>query len=372
MTMDHELGNNKQKPNILYVDDEQNNLDAFVSAFRRYYNIFSATSAREGLEILRKHPIEIILTDQRMPEMTGVQFLEVVIPEYPHAIRMIVTGYIDINAIVKAINTGKVFSYITKPWDVDTLKQTLDRAALIYRLEETNRSLVKELQEKVNEQDRVMKIFKRYVPEQVIKSVEHEEESQIIQGENRIVTVLFADIRKFTTIAEQLDVNSTVNYLNDFFELVSDAVNKHNGTVNKFLGDGVLAIFGAPLSYIDNPLNAVMAAQEILLKLPEFNQKYEEKIHRTTEIGIGMSTGEVIVGNVGSSDRIEYTVIGDTVNIASRIQDLTKDKPNFILIDEKTYQDTIGKITVEPQGKKEIVGRVEPINLYRVLVNVKK
>ena len=106
----------KNTNNILYVDDEENNLTSFKATFRKYYNVYTAQSGREGMNILREHDIKVVITDQRMPEMTGVQFLEAIIHEFPFTIRMILTGFSDIESIIKAINTGRVYRYITKPW----------------------------------------------------------------------------------------------------------------------------------------------------------------------------------------------------------------------------------------------------------------
>jgi sigma-B regulation protein RsbU (phosphoserine phosphatase) len=137
----------KSLPPILYVDDEQDNLTVFNSAFRRDYEVHLATSGAEGLEILKKNPIQLIITDQRMPEMTGIQFLERIIPEYPDCIRMILTGFSDIEAIIQAINTGRVYRYITKPWSKEELKMNIDKALETYHLREQNRQLIEDLKE---------------------------------------------------------------------------------------------------------------------------------------------------------------------------------------------------------------------------------
>lgn len=132
---------------ILYVDDEEDNLVVFNSTFRRDYEVYLAKSGQEGLDIMKKHPIQLIITDQRMPEMTGIQFLERVIPEYPDCIRMILTGFSDIEAIIQAINTGRVYRYITKPWSKEELKINIDRALETYHLKEQNRKLIEDLKE---------------------------------------------------------------------------------------------------------------------------------------------------------------------------------------------------------------------------------
>jgi phosphoserine phosphatase RsbU/P len=137
----------KSEPSILYVDDEKDNLTVFYSTFRRYYNIFLASSGKEGIEIMRHHRIQLVITDQRMPEMTGIQFLEKIIPDYPQCIRMILTGFSDIQAIIEAINTGRVYRYITKPWNKEELKINIDKALETYNLREQNKKLIIDLRE---------------------------------------------------------------------------------------------------------------------------------------------------------------------------------------------------------------------------------
>lgn len=130
--------------NILCVDDEEDNLLVFRSFFRRYYHIFTARSGPEALQLLQHQPVDLIISDQRMPNMTGVELLERVREDYPDMIRMILTGYSDIQAVVGAINKGKVYHYATKPWDGDELKNILDRALESYTLRQLNRRLVEE------------------------------------------------------------------------------------------------------------------------------------------------------------------------------------------------------------------------------------
>lgn len=134
-----------KKINILYVDDEANNLIAFKANFRNYYNVYTSESAADGLQILKENKIHIIITDQRMPNMTGVEFLESIIKEYPDPIRMLLTGYVDISAVIEAINKGQVYRYIMKPINVDDLKITIDNAFEVYSLREENKELMKSL-----------------------------------------------------------------------------------------------------------------------------------------------------------------------------------------------------------------------------------
>jgi len=134
-----------EKINVLYVDDELNNINSFRAPFRKDYNVFTALSGIVGLEILKEHTIHIIITDQRMPDMTGVEFLVEVLKEYSDPVRILLTGYTDINAVIDAVNKGHIYYYLNKPWDEQQLRIIIKNAYEIFRLREENRSLIEKL-----------------------------------------------------------------------------------------------------------------------------------------------------------------------------------------------------------------------------------
>ncbi|MCH7414413.1 response regulator [Belliella sp. R4-6] len=140
-----------EKIRILYVDDEENNLQAFKATFRRDYKVFIAISAKEARDILTTQTVDIIITDQRMPEETGVEFLESIIPLYSDPIRILLTGYTDIQAVIDAINKGQVYHYLTKPWEEDYLRTVIKNAFEVYSLRNENKKLTTDLI-KANEQ----------------------------------------------------------------------------------------------------------------------------------------------------------------------------------------------------------------------------
>ena len=142
---------------VLYVDDEVNNLNSFKAAFRRDFEIYTASSAREGRKILDAHGIGVIITDQRMPGMTGIEFLESIIPIYPDTIRILLTGFSDINAVMDAINRGQVYKYLVKPWQNDELKMYIENALEIYNLRKENKELSHKLQLANLEIERIQK-----------------------------------------------------------------------------------------------------------------------------------------------------------------------------------------------------------------------
>ena len=141
----------EEKISVLYVDDEENNLNSFKAAFRREWEIFLAISPEEGRKVLAENKIEVVITDQRMPLETGVQFLESIIPTYPEPMRILLTGYADIQAVIDAVNKGQIYHYVSKPWDENQLRSLIFNAAEIFRLREQNRILTRDLI-KVNEQ----------------------------------------------------------------------------------------------------------------------------------------------------------------------------------------------------------------------------
>jgi class 3 adenylate cyclase len=356
-----------EKLTILYVDDEEQNLVSFKAAFRRHYHIFTAPSGKAGLEILENEKISLIITDQRMPEMTGVQFLEKVIPAYPETIRMILTGFSDIEVIIEAINTGRVFRYITKPWDTNELKMTIENACQLYRLQRSNKQLLEELQLKVIEQEKTLKLFQKYVPEEVVKKSLASTEDSIFEGEIKTVAVLFCDIRGFTTISEQISPKEVVAFLNSYYGIMTESIKHHNGVVNQFVGDEIFACFGAPVSYGDNEQNAVFCAMEMIKRVERLNEQYMTQFGQKIKIGIGVHTGEVVAGNIGSEDHIGYSITGDTVNTGKRIESLTKDYANTILISEPVCRKVHHLLELKPWEPVTLKGKKEKYQVYEVL-----
>lgn len=160
-----------EKPGVLYVDDEQQNLNAFTIAFRRSYNVYTALSGKEGLAIMREHPIQVIITDQRMPEMTGIQFLEAIMLEYPDVMRIILTGYSDMDSLIKGVNKCRIFRYLSKPWDEQELRDTINASLLTYSVEHRNKELLLHLQNEILEQKRIIEELKDQIPADKLQKI---------------------------------------------------------------------------------------------------------------------------------------------------------------------------------------------------------
>lgn len=357
----------KKKFTILYVDDEEQNLISFKATFRREYIIETAVSAKKGMDILRQKKVDLIITDQRMPEMTGVQFLEKTLPEFPETVRMILTGFSDITAIIDAINNGQVFRYITKPWDENELRMTIENARELFELKTKNKSLIRQLHQRVEEQEKTLKLFSKYVPESVVEKSLHESEDSIFEGEQRNIAVLFCDIRGFTRISEAMSPKEVVSFLNDYYSIMSGSIKRHNGFVMQFVGDEIFASFGAPVTYKNNEENAVFCALDMIKQLEKFNQLYCNKVGTNIKIGIGINGGEVIAGNLGTEDRINYSITGDTVNTGKHIESITKQMPDTILISNSIYEKTRHLIKTKTFDPVAVKGKKEKIAVFQVL-----
>jgi adenylate cyclase len=214
----------------------------------------------------------------------------------------------------------------------------------------------------IEERNRISRTFGEYVsPEVMGKLLDLKPD---LRSESKNVCVMFLDIRNFTGFAEKRSPEEVVQYLESLFEFMIEIVNRHHGIINKFLGDGFMAVFGAPLSDGKDCLNAVEAAQEILERL---RQEAEAGTILPTTVGIGLHAGEAVTGSIGSALRREYTVIGDVVNLASRIEKLNKEFDSQLLISEMVWQAVNeDRKKAVPMGEVQVRGREQAIQVYQV------
>jgi adenylate cyclase len=213
----------------------------------------------------------------------------------------------------------------------------------------------------IQERNRIRRTFGEYVSPVVMDKLLTLQPH--LRSELRSVCVMFLDIRNFTTFAEKRTPEEVVAYLESLFDFMIEIVNRHHGVINKFLGDGFMAVFGAPLSDGADCLNGLEAAREILSRIED-----EVAAARVlpTRVGIGVHSGEAVTGSIGSSLRKEYTVIGDVVNVASRIEQLNKQFGSQLLISEAVWQEVSDKFNATPMGAVQVKGREAPIQVYQV------
>lgn len=227
---------------------------------------------------------------------------------------------------------------------------------------------LEEMAAALSERDFVKSAFARYVSQQVADSILIDGINPEIHGERRKITVLFCDVRGFTTISEKLTPEEVVQVLNIYLEKMVDIIFRHGGTLDKFLGDGLMAIFGAPLEDNYQEENALKAAIEIRIELVKLNEIVQARHGLELAIGIGINSGVAIVGNIGSSQRMEYTAIGDTVNLAARLEAKTKEVHSNILVSEYTYNAVRGAFNFEftREGAVSVKGRSDEVVVYGI------
>jgi adenylate cyclase len=217
---------------------------------------------------------------------------------------------------------------------------------------------------------RVRRTLERYVSKPVADEIlrRGEEYASSLRGERRAVTILFSDIRGFTTISEQSDPVKFVEQLNEYFGAMVEIVMKHDGTLSKFIGDAIMALYGAPLSRGEgeDAWRAVATAYEMRSRLAELHRDWESRSLPLLKIGIGINHGDVVLGDIGSPQRMEYTVIGDPVNVASRVEGLNKDFGTDILLTESVYELVKEQVEAELAGETAVKGRERPVRIYKL------
>jgi adenylate cyclase len=340
----------RQEPGrLLVVDDNKVNRILLTRGLESQgHKVETAENGKQALEKLRNGSFDLVLLDIEMPEMDGYQVLEICLqdPEL-RDIPIIMTSSLDeIDSIVKCVELGAE-DYLNKP-----VNPTLLRARV-------NASL-----EKKRLRDEQRKLFRTFATREVADELLRTGFS--LGGKHVDATVLFADIRSFTSYSEQEDPEEIIELLNDYFALMFDAITGHHGTVNQMVGDGLMAIFGAPIHREGHREESVQAALEMMSLLDGFNQEQALRNKTQVQIGIGIATGRMIAGYTGTQHRATYTCIGDTVNLAKRIEDHTKTVQHPILVDQYTREGLSVDIEVEPLGATLFKGKQQSIHIFAV------
>jgi adenylate cyclase len=338
--------------NLLIVDDNKVNRILLGRGLEQDgHKVEVAENGRLGLEKLRAGSFDLVLLDIEMPEMNGYQVLETCLqdPEL-RDIPIIMTSSLDeIDSVVKCVELGAE-DYLNKP-----VNPILLRARV-------NASL-----EKKRLRDEQRKLFRTFATKEVADELLKTGFS--LGGKYVGASVMFADIRSYTTYAEKEDPGEIIELLNDYFALMFDAISSYHGTLNQMAGDGLMAIFGAPIHRDDHCEQAVRAALEMIELLEGFNQERATLSKTQIKIGIGIASGRVIAGYTGTQYRATYTCVGDTVNLAARIENHTKEVQRPILIDQYTSEGLPNEIQVEALGPMLFKGKQQPINIFAVKPN---
>jgi adenylate cyclase len=334
---------------LLIVDDNKVNRILLARGLESYgHRVESVENGRQALEKLRSDSFDLVLLDIEMPEMNGYQVLETCLQDPDlREIPIIMTSSLDeINSVVKCIELGAE-DYLNKP-----VNPILLRARV-------NASL-----EKKRLRDEQRKLFRTFATKEVADELMKSGFS--LGGKYVDASVMFADIRSYTSYSEKEDPAEIIELLNNYFALMFDAIIGHHGMINQMMGDGLMAIFGALIQRENHREDAVRAAMEMMSLLEGFNQVQVLQNKTRVQIGIGIATGRVIAGYTGTQHRATYTCVGDTVNLAARIEAHTRIVQHPILVDQYTQEGLSAEIVCESLGPVLFKGKQQQIQVFAI------
>lgn len=334
---------------LLVVDDNKvNRLLLTRSLELQGHSVASAENGRVALEMLRRESFDLLLLDMEMPEMDGFQVLEQLAGDRQlRDLPVIVTSSLEgVETIVRCIELGAE-DYLSKPVNPGLLKARIGTSL-----------------EKKRLRDQQKELMRRFATAEVAQDLQTSGFS--LGGKLVNASVMFSDIRGFTSLAESQPPEETIELLNTYYELMFDAISGHGGVVTLMMGDGLMSVFGAPVPLPDHCESAVRAAQEMVELIELFNVERQAAAKPPIKIGIGIASGEMVAGYTGTTKRATYTCVGDTVNLAARLEAHTKVAERTILIDEATRSPLSDRIAVESLGAVPFRGKSSPVDVFAV------
>jgi len=334
---------------LLIVDDNKvNRLLLSRNVQMQGHSAALAENGRVALEMLRREPFDLMLLDIEMPEMDGFAVLEQLKADLQlRDIPVIVTSSVEgVDNIVRCIGLGAE-DYLSKPVNAVLLKARIGACLEKKRLRDQQKELVR-----------------RFATSEVAQDLQ---QSGFALGGKRVhASVMFSDIRGFTALVESQSPEETIELLNTYYMLMFDAINSHGGVVNQMIGDGLMAIFGAPLPLADPCKRAVAAAREMTEMVAQYSTERVALGKPPISVGIGIATGDMVAGYTGTEKRATYTCIGDTVNLAARLEAHTRVANCAILVDAATCAELGDGVPVEALGSAQFKGKSAPVDIFSI------
>jgi class 3 adenylate cyclase len=334
---------------LLVADDNKvNRLLLTRSLELQGHRVACAENGRVALEMLRGEPFDLLLLDIEMPEMDGFQVLEQLFGDRRlRDLPVIVTSSLEgIANLVRCIELGAE-DYLGKPVNPVLLRARIGASLEKKRLRDQQKDLVR-----------------RFATPEVAQDLQ--DSGFALGGRHVTGTVMFSDIRGFTALVESQPPEETIELLNTYYTLMFDAISGHGGVVNQMVGDGLMAIFGAPLPLADHAGAAVRAALDMIEMIELLNAERASEGKRALRIGIGIASGEMVAGYTGTQQRATYTCIGDTVNLAARLEAHTKVAQRAILIDSATRAALSEQLVCDALGAVLFHGKAAPVEVFAV------
>jgi adenylate cyclase len=348
---------------ILVVDDAPANIQTVVAILKeKGYQISIATNGKQALAAVERVRPDLVLLDVMMPEMDGFETcLRLKENDAWREIPIIfLTAKTETADLVKGFEAGAV-DYVGKPFNAHEL---LARVNTHLTIDQLRRSLAAKNAELARAHELVRRAFGRYVSEEVATSILQSPEGLELGGEEREVTILMSDLRGFTALTARLTPHEVIEFLNLYLEAMVDVISRYEGTIDEIIGDAILVIFGAPVACDDHAAKAVACGLGMQLAMAKVNRRLTAKGAVELEMGIGVHTGSVIVGNIGSLRRTKYAAVGSNVNLAGRIESFTTG--GQLLISENTRAAIKAPLRIDGQFQVEPKGATRSLQLYEV------
>ncbi len=358
---------------LLVVDDNEMNRDMLSRRLKgKGYIVEVAEDGQQALDMLGRDSFDLILLDVMMPGISGIDVLRAVRQTQSRADLPIImaTAKDQSDDIVEALKLG-ANDYVTKPIDFPVCLARVQSQLALKRAQDQVKRLNAGL---ARRNDLIKATFGRYLSDEIVDQILEAPGGARLGGDKRTVTILMSDLRGFSALSERLPPEQVVRIINNYLAIMIEVIKKHKGTIDEFIGDAILAIFGAPVGREDDAKRATACAVEMQLAMHAVNEYNRKNDLPEIEMGIALHTGEVIVGNIGSEQRAKYGVVGTAVNLTSRIETYTIG--GQILISDPTYKAAGagiivgGQMAVKAKGLKEpmiahdLRGVGEPFNLH--------
>ncbi len=363
------------KPTIVCVDDEKVIRDSLKDQLKRSFSnkarVEVVESAEATLELIdelveERSEIPVVITDHIMPGMNGDELLVMLHERIPRTLKIMLTGQASAEAVGRAVNSADLYRYVAKPWEREDLNLTVREAfKSFYRDKQLDvqnaelRALNVDLQLK-------SRAFFRHVPQDYLRLLGFEDNFERVQlgmGVDLDMAILFIDIRDFTPLCEGLSPASCVEFINEYVAEIEGPISANGGFIHDFLGDGVLVLFRGGATA------AVRAGIEMLRSIGEFSRRRVADGKPAVRVGCGINAGQVTIGTIGSETRMNCGVAGDSVNLASRIESLTKSYGSSLLVSNHVVErlDDPGEFTLRQVDRVQVKGRSQPVDLFEVI-----
>jgi adenylate cyclase len=346
---------------ILVVDDNEMNRDMLSRRLStRGYTVTVAGEGQAALRLLAAQRFDAVLLDVMMPGITGIEVLSHIrssssASDLPV---IMVTARDAAEDVVEALRLG-ANDYVTKPLDFPVVLARLRTQLALKRQKDEIRRLAEGLEIRNRF---IQQTFGRYLSDEIVTGLLETPKGLALGGEQRRVTILMADLRGFTWIAEKLSPDQVVRLLNSYLGAMADVILAHQGTIDEFIGDAILAVFGAPVRREDDARRAVACSVAMQIALAALNRKNQAEGLPRVEMGVAVHTGEVVVGNIGSEKRAKYGVVGSPVNHTGRIESFTVG--GQVLISETTLAEAGPDVGVGERLSVDAKGARDPIAVY--------